>query len=87
MEKIYLLLVLLFSSAIYSQTQGITYQAVILNPEGQNIPGYNNQRAPLANKDICIRFTKLLPYLIEMKIITNNFTHFLIHYLLILSTS
>jgi hypothetical protein len=56
MRKIYLLLVLLVSSAIYSQTQGITYQAVILNPAGQNIPGYNNQRAPLANKNICIRF-------------------------------
>ena len=56
MRKIYLLFVFLFSSAIFAQTQGITYQAVILNPEGQNIPGYNNQRAPLANKNICIRF-------------------------------
>ncbi len=56
MRKIYLLFVFLFSSAIFAQTQGITYQAVILNPEGQNIPGYNNQRAPLANKTICIRF-------------------------------
>jgi hypothetical protein len=56
MKKIYLLLVLLLSSVIYSQTQGITYQAVILNPAGQNIPGYNNQRAPLANKNICIKF-------------------------------
>lgn len=56
MRKIYLLFVFLFSSAIFAQTQGITYQAVILNPAGQNIPGYNNQRAPLANKTICIRF-------------------------------
>lgn len=56
MKKIHLLFVFLFSSAIFAQTQGITYQAVILNPEGQNIPGYNNQRAPLANKTICIRF-------------------------------
>ena len=56
MKKIYLLLVLLVSSVIYSQTQGITYQAVILNPAGQNIPGYNNQRAPLSNKNICIKF-------------------------------
>lgn len=56
MKKIYFLFVFLFCSAIFAQTQGITYQAVILNPEGQNIPGYNNQRAPLANKNICIRF-------------------------------
>jgi hypothetical protein len=47
MKKIYILFVLLFSSAIYSQTKGITYQAVILNPEGEHIPGYNNERAPL----------------------------------------
>ena len=56
MKKIYLLLVFLFSSAIYSQTQGITYQAAILNPEGDHIPGYNNDRAPLTNKLVCLRF-------------------------------
>lgn len=56
MKKIYLLLVLIFSSAIYSQTAGITYQAVILNPDGQNIPGYNNNRLPLSNKLVCLRF-------------------------------
>jgi hypothetical protein len=59
MKKIYLLLLLVLSTATFAQSQGITYQAVILNPEGQNIPGYNNQRAPLANKDICIRFNIL----------------------------
>jgi uncharacterized protein (TIGR02145 family) len=57
MKKIYLLLVFLFSSVIYSQTKGITYQAVILKPEGQNIPGYNDQRAPLTNTAICLRFS------------------------------
>ena len=56
MKKIYLLLVLLFSSVIYSQTNGITYQAVILNPEGEHIPGYNNDRAPLTNTQVCLRF-------------------------------
>ena len=57
MKKIYILLVFLFSSVIYSQTKGITYQAVILKPEGQNIPGYNDQRAPLTNTAICLRFS------------------------------
>ena len=57
MKKIYILFVLLFSSAIYSQTKGITYQAVILKPEGEHIPGYNNDRAPLTNTAICLRFS------------------------------
>lgn len=57
MKKIYILFVLLFSSAIYSQTKGITYQAVILKPEGEHIPGYNNERAPLTNTAICLRFS------------------------------
>jgi hypothetical protein len=56
MKKIYFVFLVLFSSFIYSQTNGITYQAVILNPEGEQIPGYNNERAPLANKLICLRF-------------------------------
>ena len=56
MKKIYLLLVLLLSSVIYAQTNGITYQAVILNPEGDHIPGYNNERAPLINTQVCLRF-------------------------------
>lgn len=56
MKKIYLLFILLFSSVIYSQTNGITYQALILNPEGEHIPGHNNDRAPLVKKQICLRF-------------------------------
>lgn len=57
MKKIILLLLLFVSSAIYSQTKGITYQALILNPEGEKLPGVNNTNAPLANKDICLQFT------------------------------
>ena len=56
MKKIYFYFLLLFSSFIYSQTSGITYQAVILNPTGDRIPGYNNDRTPLINKLICLRF-------------------------------
>jgi len=57
MKKIYLLLLVLFSAITYSQTKGITYQAVILNPEGEHIPGYNNERSPLTNTAICLRFS------------------------------
>ena len=56
MKKIYLVLLLVFSAAIYSQTSGITYQAIVLNPEGKHIPGYNNNRAPLVNQNVCLRF-------------------------------
>ena len=41
--------------ATYSQT-GITYQAVILNPQGEELPGVDNNRSPLANQTICLRF-------------------------------
>jgi uncharacterized protein (TIGR02145 family) len=77
MKNIYLLLVLLFSSAIYSQTPGITYQAVILNPAGQNIPGYNNNRLPLSNKFVCLQFKifagTTLEYLETMPTTTDEF--------------
>ena len=56
MKKLYFYFLFLFSSFLYSQTNGITYQAVILNPEGEKIPGYNNERTPLINKNICLRF-------------------------------
>ena len=57
MKKLLTLLVLVCSASLFAQTSGITYQAVILNPEGQHIPGYNNQRSPVVNKNICMRFT------------------------------
>jgi hypothetical protein len=41
---------------VYSQTNGITYQALILKPLGEELPGYNNDRLPLANQNICLSF-------------------------------
>lgn len=38
------------------QRTGISYQALILNPNGEQLPGYNNQNAPLVNTDICLEF-------------------------------
>ena len=35
---------------------GISYQALILQPEDQ-IPGYNNQDAPLTDTNICLLFS------------------------------
>ncbi|MCX6183720.1 MAG: hypothetical protein NTX74_01455 [Flavobacterium sp.] len=57
MKKLLTLLVVLCSATFFAQTSGITYQAVILNPEGQHIPGYNNERSPVVNRNICMRFT------------------------------
>jgi hypothetical protein len=55
MKKIYLLTLLLFS--LFSNAQnGITYQAVILNPKGEELPGADNSRSPLVNQTICLRF-------------------------------
>ncbi|MEY2692731.1 MAG: hypothetical protein RIT03_1121 [Bacteroidota bacterium] len=57
MKKLLTLLVVLCSATFFAQTSGITYQAVILNPEGQHIPGHNNERSPIVNKIVCMRFT------------------------------
>ena len=57
MKKITLLLFLFVSSVIYSQKNGISYQAVIFNPNGGKVPGINNSNEPLANKNICLQFT------------------------------
>ena len=48
---------LLFASVAFSQANGITYQAIIYNPTGETVPGYNNANAPLANSNICLLFT------------------------------
>ena len=74
MKKIYLLALVLFSSVIYSQTKGITYQAVILNPEGQHIPGFNNERTPLANTAICLRFSIYKAGVLEYQETKNTIT-------------
>jgi len=41
----------------FSQTKGISYQAVILSPTPQEIPGVDAQRNILANSTITIQFT------------------------------
>ena len=56
MKKI-VLLFLFFSSVALSQNRGISYQALIIDPITQELPGFNNSNAPLANKDICLKFS------------------------------
>jgi hypothetical protein len=56
MKKIYLLLVFLACTIGYSQTNGISYQALILNPNLKKMPGINEANTALANQKICLQF-------------------------------
>ncbi|RYJ51986.1 hypothetical protein DR871_006985 [Flavobacterium petrolei] len=56
MKKIILLIFLFIGAKNFAQSNGITYQAVILNPKGEQIPGVNNPNAFLVSKDICMLF-------------------------------
>jgi len=58
MKKV--LLIVMFMTALFegfSQTRGISYQAVILSPNAQEIPGVDAQGNILANSAIAIQFT------------------------------
>ena len=59
MKKIVSTLFLFMGLLGFSQTNGITYQALILNPSGEQLPGVNNTTAPLTNKSICLKFSIL----------------------------
>ena len=56
MKKLLLFICVLFSFNLQSQRTGISYQALIINPDGEQLPGYNNQNAPLVNTAICLEF-------------------------------
>jgi len=60
MKKIFILaLSLLVITQLYSQTQGITYQAVIVNKNPQEIPGQDISGNIIPNRAIMVRFTIL----------------------------
>ncbi|MFL2623782.1 MAG: hypothetical protein ACJ0P6_04710 [Flavobacteriaceae bacterium] len=54
--KRFLLFFLFVSSLGFAQSSGITYQAVIYNPAGEELPGVDNPYAPLTNQDVCLQF-------------------------------
>ena len=58
MKNLLKLLFIFFSISIFSQEKrnGISYQALIINPSGEELPGYNNQNSPLVNTSICLEF-------------------------------
>ncbi len=58
MKKVLLIVILLITTFQgFSQTKGISYQAVILSPDAQEIPGKNAQGNILANSVVAIQFT------------------------------
>ncbi|MEE9361020.1 MAG: tail fiber domain-containing protein [Cellulophaga sp.] len=58
MKKIVLVTLLLLCALHgFAQTEGISYQAVILNPDTKEIPGVNAQETILANSQVAIKFT------------------------------
>jgi hypothetical protein len=57
MKRILSLIALLFISYVsYSQTKGISYQAVIIDPNPIQIPGSDISAQPYVSKDVWIRF-------------------------------
>ena len=60
MKKLNLLFVLLILSVTgMAQTDGLSYQAVILDPEAQEIPGQDITNNVLINAPLTVRFTIL----------------------------
>ncbi|MFK5958792.1 MAG: hypothetical protein QM495_07970 [Lutibacter sp.] len=58
MKKFYsLIIALLIGASIHAQTDGISYQAVILNPQNQELLGVDASGTILPNTAISIRFT------------------------------
>lgn len=60
MKKICTTLVLLLLAAVgFAQTDGMNYQAVIVNPEGQQVPGTDTSGDVMANAEVILRFSIL----------------------------
>ena len=58
MKRLYFIAVLLFASVIhvYAQDRGISYQAVAIDENGKDIPGYDVYGNPIPDAEISVRF-------------------------------
>jgi hypothetical protein len=77
MKKVYLIITFFISILAFSQN-GISYQALIINPSGEQLPGVNNNNVPLSNKLICLKFSIIdsnsnLEYIETHKITTDAY--------------
>ena len=78
MKRVFYIVLLFISTVVFSQNNGITYQAVIYYPGGQNIPGANIANLPMTNKLICLKFSfvddlDILEYEETVKTTTDEF--------------
>ena len=58
MNKLYFISLLLFATTIqvFSQDRGISYQAVAIDADGKQIPGYDVYGSPIDDAEISVRF-------------------------------
>ena len=56
-NNLLVVLVLLFTTVFYAQTDGIAYQAVIYKPDVKSFPGVPKSTSPMADAAVCLRFT------------------------------
>jgi hypothetical protein len=57
MKKLLQLMLLLVATATFAQTDGLSYQAVIIDPNPQEIPGADVSGNVLPNAAVAVRFT------------------------------
>jgi hypothetical protein len=79
MKKLLFIFLLGFASILFSQErQGITYQALIIDPSGEFLPGADNNYSPLKNISVCLQFhiidsTNSYEYSEQHTVTTDNF--------------
>ena len=79
MKKLLFILSLSFSSILFAQERnGITYQALIVDPTGEFLPGADNNYSPLKNTSVCLQFhiidsTNSYEYSEQHTVTTDNF--------------
>ncbi|MBX2826814.1 MAG: autotransporter adhesin family protein [Flavobacteriaceae bacterium] len=59
MKKLLLIMAIACAFTLQAQTDGINYQAVIINPDAQQIPGPDVNGTVLAETEVALRFTVL----------------------------
>ena len=57
MKKAIFIIAFLVSSGMFAQLEGMRYQAVITNPNAQEVPGYEPLNNILPKRQLTIRFT------------------------------
>ena len=56
MKKTFIFFLIFFSLNVFSQQRGISYQALIIDPNAEELPGFNNYNTPLVNASVCLEF-------------------------------